>query len=245
MTANPTRLCKGCGEVKDFVRGTWVWCKRNGATGHFCKQCHIKKSLVYAAAKQAAKVPKQVATERTCKTCGESKPFAKGSWVWTAKYGAYGNYCLACNNKKSSDNEMARRAIDPEFKAARNEAMRARQRQQYTSDPIWRAKILEKCRIGSKAWKAANKGKVNANYKRRYAAKLSRTPAWLTEDDLWMMDEAYRLAQLRKTLTGIDWHVDHIIPLQGTNVSGLHVPTNLQVIPAKANLSKGAKWAPV
>jgi len=249
VTANPTRLCKGCGEVKDFVRGTWFWSQRNGATGHFCKACHIRKSAAYSKklreAEKAALPPKQPITERTCKACGETKPFAQGTWMWTKQYGAYGRLCKACKNAQSSDNEMARRAVDPEYRAARNEVMRARQERQRATDEAWRAKALERSRIGNKTWKAANKGKVNANYKRRYAAKLNRTPAWLTEDDFWMMDEAYRLAQLRKTLTGIDWHVDHIIPLQGANVSGLHVPTNLQVIPAKANLSKGAKWAPV
>lgn len=243
MTANPTRLCKGCGEVKDFVRGTWFWCQRNGATGHFCKQCHIKKSLVYAAAKQAARVPKQVATERTCKTCGESKPFAQGSWVWTAKYGACGNYCLACNSKKSSDNEMARRAIDPEFKAKRNEAMRVRQNAQYQNDADWRAKARARVSSASKVWKVTNRHLVNAAYKKRYAAKKRRTPSWLTADDFWMMEQAYELAQLRNKATGLEWHVDHIVPLQGANVSGLHVPANLQVILAAENLSKGAKWA--
>jgi hypothetical protein len=47
---------------------------------------------------------------------------------------------------------------------------------------------------------------------------------------------------LRTKMTGIEWHVDHIIPLQGKNVSGLHTPYNLQVIPASWNTAKGNKF---
>ena len=78
------------------------------------------------------------------------------------------------------------------------------------------------------------------NGKRR-AAKLLRTPKWLTADDLFIIEEAYHLAKLRTEVTGIPWHVDHILPLQGKKVSGLHVPGNIQVIPAKENLKKSNK----
>lgn len=75
------------------------------------------------------------------------------------------------------------------------------------------------------------------------AAKNHRTPLWLTDDDFWMMDEIYRLAGLRTAVTGIAWHVDHVIPLRGKLVSGLHVPSNLQVVEWKKNLKKGNRYA--
>ena len=74
------------------------------------------------------------------------------------------------------------------------------------------------------------------------AVKLQRTPAWLDEDSLWMIEQAYELAALRTKLFGFSWHVDHVIPLQGRVVSGLHVPFNLQVIPALQNIAKHNKF---
>ncbi len=68
------------------------------------------------------------------------------------------------------------------------------------------------------------------------------TPTWLDEDDFWWINEVYELAALRTQATGIDWHVDHIVPLQGRKVCGLHVPWNLQVITASENSKKGNKF---
>lgn len=76
------------------------------------------------------------------------------------------------------------------------------------------------------------------NQAARRAAKLLRTPKWLSKDDLWFMQQAYELASLRTKTLGFAWHVDHVVPLQGKKVSGLHVPWNLQVIPGALNIAK-------
>jgi hypothetical protein len=71
---------------------------------------------------------------------------------------------------------------------------------------------------------------------------MHRTPKWLTSDDMWLMEQAYELARLRQQITGGEWHVDHIVPLRGKNVSGLHVPLNLRVIPRALNQRKANKF---
>lgn len=52
------------------------------------------------------------------------------------------------------------------------------------------------------------------------------------------------LAALRTKTTGIRWEVDHIVPLVHPQVCGLHVETNLRVIPAIENRRKGNRHWP-
>jgi hypothetical protein len=107
----------------------------------------------------------------------------------------------------------------------------------------YRQANYEKIKERNKQWLKENIHiKLQHNAKRR-AAKLNRTPTWLTPDDIWLMNEFYHLAKLRSTQTKTHWHVDHIIPLLGETVSGLHIPQNLQVIPATLNLKKSNKFA--
>lgn len=92
-------------------------------------------------------------------------------------------------------------------------------------------------------WVKANPAKVNARTARRYAAKTQATPVWLDADHLWMIAEAYDLARLRTAALGIPHEVDHIVPLRGRKIMGLHVPWNLQVIPSGANRRKSNNYA--
>jgi hypothetical protein len=84
--------------------------------------------------------------------------------------------------------------------------------------------------------------RVNAGNAKRRSARIQRTPAWLTADDHWMIEQVYELAALRTKMFGFAWHVDHIVPLQGKRVSGLHTPYNLQVIPGRDNLRKNNRY---
>lgn len=95
--------------------------------------------------------------------------------------------------------------------------------------------FLAKCdEIDSRS--AANRRHHRA---KRRTAQMQRTPPWA---DLGAIETVYRQAVALESETGISHAVDHIIPLQGRRVSGLHVAANLQVLPATINLSKGNRF---
>ena len=107
-----------------------------------------------------------------------------------------------------------------------------------------------------KAYREANKDKIKAQKKAYYEAnsayyiekarfrekllnKLQR-PSWYNSK---LVNNIYnKCHKLNKIAGFIKYHVDHIVPLQGKNVSGLHVQGNLEIILASANLSKSNKF---
>ena len=74
-----------------------------------------------------------------------------------------------------------------------------------------------------------------ANLKRKKHVKRA-TPAWANH---FFIREAYLLSSLRSEMTGYRWEVDHIVPLQSSQVCGLHVENNIRVVPRSVNRSKG------
>lgn len=105
----------------------------------------------------------------------------------------------------------------------------------------WRLANADKVRATRRAWQHTNSAKMNAKNAKRRAKKLAATPKWLTVENWNEIMEFYILAQELAWLNqdGMAFHVDHIIPLQGVEVCGLHVPWNLQLLPARDNKVKG------
>jgi 5-methylcytosine-specific restriction endonuclease McrA len=105
----------------------------------------------------------------------------------------------------------------------------------------WRLDNPDKRKEVQQKYFMSNKELFNESCMRRYASKKKSTPSWLTQEDIIKIRCYYQVAQMRNRESGIKWHVDHIVPLRGKTVSGLHVPWNLQVIPARDNIRKGNK----
>ena len=104
----------------------------------------------------------------------------------------------------------------------------------------WRNNNLDQHNATNRNWNINNKPVKAALECKRRAAQLQRTPKWDT--DAYLIVAKYQLAAMLSQASGIPHHVDHIIPLQGKNVSGLHVFSNLRVIPGVDNVKKSNKY---
>jgi len=83
-----------------------------------------------------------------------------------------------------------------------------------------------------KRWQQNNKDKVRLKSATERAIRLQRIPSWADKEAI----KDFYLSCPK------GYHVDHIIPLRGKTVSGLHILENLQYLPAKENIAKGNKF---
>lgn len=160
--------------------------------------------------------------DRLCKQCSQVKPYDPTPQKANRKAsGFWGKLCWSCH--------IARQQVyyaTPKGRAKCNAASTKTR-----ATPEGRSKA----RQAGLAWAKKYPEKNTANVQKHTAAKLQRIPQWasLTEVACFYA-EAVRLTKL----TGVTHVVDHIIPLRGKLVSGLHVETNLQVLTKAANSGK-------
>lgn len=86
-------------------------------------------------------------------------------------------------------------------------------------------------KLATSAWTKKNLQEKCASTVKYQTSKLRRTPPWLTKEHFVEMQKIYKSRPE-------GFHVDHIVPLQEENVSGLHVPWNLQILSSSKNSSK-------
>jgi hypothetical protein len=171
---------------------------------------------------------------KLCKLCKHEKPTLMFSLKANEKDGLQ-PYCKPCDSSYKARWNLANK----ERKAERNAAYRLEKREQIlASKAEYRTLSKEKISLQQKAWAKKNKTTINANAAKRRAALLNRTPLWA---DKSYIADFYRAAEILSR-GGVQFHVDHIIPLQGKLVSGFHVENNLQILPAHINTSKGNKY---
>jgi hypothetical protein len=171
---------------------------------------------------------------KLCQHCNQVKPFEAFYASSTHKSG-YASWCIVCEKKrnriKNQGNKERRLATAKSWRDNNKEKSNA-------AIAAWREANAERYAQYFVEYRENNRAKVNAKWMKRYTAKKNRTPNWLTAEQFKQIETEYALAEWCSKVMGEPYHVDHIVPLQGETVSGLHVPWNLQVITAKENRSK-------
>lgn len=107
----------------------------------------------------------------------------------------------------------------------------------------WREANPEKCRAALRRYAEKNPDRVRQMFAHRRLIIRLGTPKSLTIEQRDQIAQFYKDARALSIMTGVLHHVDHIVPLRGRNVCGLHVPWNLQVLTARANQRKSARFA--
>ena len=102
----------------------------------------------------------------------------------------------------------------------------------------------DKRKENTRRWKELNPQKCSAISSFRRAAQRQSVPPWLTEEDRGEIERIYALSQWMASVTGENFHVDHIYPLTSDFMCGLHVPSNLVVLSASDNARKSNTWWP-
>ena len=187
---------------------------------------------------------------KLCVTCKAQKPLSEFYKRKDSPDG-YRNDCKDCRKLASSTNHYADHEAGKE-RLRKSHAKRLAQNPNFYAE--WyaknREKDLEKSKLAYQAnvekrkeyqrlWSKTNRGTANALGRKYKLKKANATPKWLSESQLLHIKCKYQLAAMLN-IHGVEaWHVDHIVPIRGKDVCGLHVPWNLRVIPAKDNMTKG------
>lgn len=145
-----------------------------------------------------------------------------------AYYAAHTQQLLAKTARYHATHVEERRAFRKAHQAAHRQRLNAATRAHYAAN-------RKRYNANNAAWRRANPGRANAGYAKRKIAKRQAIPRWA---DLAAIHAIYQEAARLTRDTGIAHHVDHIYPLQGNTVCGLHVAENLQILTATANMQK-------
>lgn len=129
--------------------------------------------------------------------------------------------CVECLRERRQTPENLKKEREYQCKRREDPEYMAKQRER---DRRYRAENCDKIAEQKREYRAENLNKIAALTAKRRAAKLQRTPKWANQEDI---KRVYAWALLAERATGIPHEVDHIIPLRGKNVSGLHVHNNL------------------
>lgn len=164
---------------------------------------------------------------KTCNWCNETKDYSSFTKHKGSKDGHVNQCksCLAAKAKRLRAKDLDKfREVERKSKAKNYEKNRGRQ-------------LAYK-----KLYYQENREVINRRQKKysllRHHRLKQATPPWISDAHIKEIEDIYWLRDDLRVVTGEVYEVDHIVPLQGNNVCGLHVPWNLQILSQSENRAK-------
>lgn len=198
---------------------------------------------------------------KNCKKCGVDKPLSAFHVLLSSRDGKQPR-CKECacaaTKKWNSDNKEKSIVYKKRYYQDNKAILREKNKIWVRNNPERALSFGRKYRAGNpekeneraKRYRSLNAASLKESQRRyheehpelkitwdaaRRAQKLLAMPAWADRDAIAAV---YREARKRTKDTGIEWHVDHVVPLNNKLVCGLHVACNLQIITAVENMTK-------
>jgi hypothetical protein len=174
---------------------------------------------------------------KNCGACGQDKPLTH----FSKKHNRLQPKCKSC---QSLYYKRYREKNRLKLVTASSDYYKENQEDLLSKKADYRVKNREDLKLKSRLYYKDNK-LVFKDYRTARKTRVKQaTPPWLTKLHWQEIESIYSLARDCQITSGQMYHVDHILPLKGKNVCGLHVPWNLQVLPADINQSKRNKEIP-
>lgn len=143
-----------------------------------------------------------------------------------------GGQCIACDKERDRPEGQRQSTIKRYYEKNKEKCMAATKRWKKSSGMAYEY---------TKRSRAKNPALVYFANAKRHASKLQRTPPWLNAGELFEIQCIYKYCSALRGI-GLKYEVDHVVPLQGDLVSGLHVPWNMQILTSFENGSKGNRF---
>lgn len=249
----PSKACSCCRrsqELADFTKD------KTGPLGlsRVCRACMAERRRAYRASEKVKAATAAYNKKYAGLNADRLRSYASARW--RATKGQTKDARAAQSKAKRERNreviaaQRAKNLIDNPAHRARNNARAAQWYLDNKTTVIERgclyyiantAKVKANAREREQRLRVELRPKKLAHTMLRIARKKMASPAWA---DLRAIEAIYCEAQKLNDLTGIPHEVDHMVPLQGRTVCGLHVAANLQVIPRYENQSKGNRYWP-
>lgn len=237
-----------------------------------CTKCNIEKDTSFFSKKSSSpdglrtyckQCSSEIERNRTTKLTSEQKEVRNARERQKRKEGEAGKLkekvrkdiesgvlqCTVCDEIKPLDNFRKRTPSTWSRECKHCQRVRAsvwRERNPDYVKPEQTPEQVAEHNSRTKLWVSLNRDRVRKTCASRRASKLQATPKWVDncEFEQLYIEEVFNLAKLRSDATGVEHHVDHIVPLNSPTVCGLHCSANLQILTAKENLAKGNRWWP-